>query len=174
MSRKASSRPSLEALYVEVRRLDQLAGSEVKRVDGLFTESKSATNNALVAQKDSTAAALAASEKAVNKAEDAQKVVNASQNEFRATLKDQAAMLMPRSETENLIRELRGLISAQGEVITGLRSRLDVGPPSLNALQARSDADVGRRAGAGDMQRLGFALAGLALAVAGYFAGKGG
>jgi hypothetical protein len=167
LTKQASSKASLEALYVEVRRLDELAKAEKDRVDGLFAEGKSSTNNALVAQKDSTAAALAASEKAVNKAEDAQKVVNTGQNEFRATLKDQAATLMPRSETENLIRELRGLISAQGEVITGLRSRLDIGPPSLGVLQARSDQNQGRMSGWNDVRLLAaivIAAAGLYLA----------
>jgi hypothetical protein len=174
VTKQASSKASLEALYVEVRRLDELAKSERDRVDGLFRTSETAVNAALVAQEKAVAAALAASEKAVNKAEAAQGNVNETQNEFRGSLKDQATTQMPRAEAEVTFRELRGLIAAQGEVITGLRSRLDVGPPSLTALQARSDADVGRRAGSTDMQRLVFAIAGLALAVAGYFAGKGG
>lgn len=168
MSRKASSRPSLEALYVEVRRLDELAKSERDRVDGLFRTSETAVNAALVAQEKAVAAALAASEKAVNKAEAAQGNVNETQNEFRGSLKDQATTQMPRAEAEVTFRELRGLIAAQDQVITGLRSRLDVGPPSLGALQARSDADLGRRAGSLDMRNLAFALFGAGIAAAGF------
>lgn len=59
------------------------------------------------ADKDALAIALTSADKATEKAETAQKVVNASQNEFRATLKDQAATLMPRSESEQVFKELR-------------------------------------------------------------------
>jgi hypothetical protein len=146
--------------------------AEIKRLDQLRASDQLATSTALTAAEKAVEAALTASDKAVTKSELAQKDVNATQNEFRGTLRDQAATFMPRAETESLIRELRGLINAQGEVISGLRSRLDTGPPSLGVLQARSDADAGRRAGALDMRNLIFAIGGLALAVAGYFAGK--
>ena len=142
---KAADKPSQEALYAEINRIDQLSVAESRRVDGLFNAQETAVNAALVAQEKAVAAALAASEKAVNKAEVAQANVNSTQNEFRGTLRDQARDLMPRIETENLIRELRNLMGAQNEVIAGLRSRLDVGPPSLTTLQARSDNDAGRR-----------------------------
>lgn len=45
-------------------------------------------------------AALASSEKSNDKAEAAQRAVNVTQNEFRQTLKDQAATLMPIKEAE--------------------------------------------------------------------------
>lgn len=48
-----------------------------------------------------------AAKEAVNKAETAQGHVNESQNEFRGTLRDQAATLMPRAESELVARELR-------------------------------------------------------------------
>jgi Flp pilus assembly protein TadB len=119
--------------------------AESRRVDGMFDAQETAVNAALVAQEKAVAAALAASEKAVNKAETAQGNVNETQNEFRGSLKDQAATQMPRAEAEVTFRELRGLITTQGELINTLRSRLDVGPPSLGVLQARSDNDAGRR-----------------------------
>ena len=63
-------------------------------------------------------------------------------------------------------RLLRAYLSAQvDELRRGLgdmRSRLDVGPPSLSTLQTRSDENVGRRAGAQDTQKLVFALIGAA------------
>ena len=155
MTRKAASRPALEALYVEVKRLDQLR-----------TADQLATSTALTAAEKAVAAALSASDKAVDKSEIAQKGVNETQNEFRGTLRDQAATFMPRAETESLVRELRGLISAQGEVIAGLRSRLDVGPPSLTTLQARSDNDAGRRVSTSQAWAYVIAAVGIAVAVA--------
>jgi methylase of polypeptide subunit release factors len=161
LTKQASSRASLEALYVEVKRLDQLR-----------TADQLATSTALTAAEKAVAAALSASEKAVDKAEITQKGINEGQNEFRATLRDQAATLMPRAETESLIRELRGLISAQTEVINGLRSRMDIGPPSLGVLQARSDQQQGRMTGWNDIRLLVLALAavgGFVLAFIGFF-----
>jgi hypothetical protein len=145
MTSKAGTQ-RLSTAYAEIKRLDELAKAERRRVDGLFKSSEVAVNAALVAQEKAVAAALAASEKAVNKAEIAQANVNENQNEFRGTLRDQALTLMPRAEAENLIRELRGLITAQAEVIAGLRSRLDIGPPSLATLQTRSDEQTGANA----------------------------
>lgn len=156
MTRKAASRPALEALYVEVKRLDQLR-----------TADQLATSTALTAAEKAVAAALSASDKAVDKSEIAQKGVNETQNEFRGTLRDQASTFMPRAETESLVRELRGLISAQAVEIGGLRSRLDVGPPSLAAIQARSDEQAGAaRQGQQDWARLA-AGAGVLIAGAG-------
>jgi len=48
------------------------------------------------------------------KAETAQLRVNATQNEFRGTLKDQAAELMPRAETALLVAGLQSQINALG------------------------------------------------------------
>ena len=154
---------SEKAVYAEIKRIDAVAVAEARRVDGLFEAQETAVNAALVAQEKAVAAALAASEKAVNKAEAAQGNVNTNQNEFRGSLKDQAATLMPRSEAESIFRELRGLISAQAEVIGDLRSRLDVGPPSLTTLQARSDNDAGRRGGIASSWAVLIAVVGLIL-----------
>lgn len=92
----SATKAELKALYAEIKRLDALRGAD-----------QLAVTAALNAAKEAVAAALAASEKAVNKAEINQSTVNAGQNEFRAALKDQAALLMPRAEVESLVRELR-------------------------------------------------------------------
>lgn len=52
----------------------------------------------VLAVKEVSSATSAASEKAISKAEDAQKELNIKNNEFRGQLKDQADVLMPRSE----------------------------------------------------------------------------
>lgn len=57
-----------------------------------------------VSDKEAIKIALEASDRAVNKAEEAQLRVNQTQNEFRGTLKDQNATMMPRKEVEQLIQ----------------------------------------------------------------------
>lgn len=57
--------------------------------------------------KEALKLALDASDRAVNKAEEAQLRVNVSQNEFRGALKDQATTLMPRAEYEVNHRSLQ-------------------------------------------------------------------
>jgi hypothetical protein len=52
------------------------------------------------AQERANAIALAAADKANSKSEENQRHINLTQNEFRGTLTDQAAQLMPRKEAE--------------------------------------------------------------------------
>jgi hypothetical protein len=155
-------------VWSEVRRIDELRQTDAhaarnlsnerdRRLDQRMDGQETAVAAALAAAEKAVTAALVASEKAVDKAEVAQKAVNETQNEFRGTLRDQATNFMPRNETENLIRELRGLIASQGETLSTLRSRIDVGPPSLSAIQARSDEQIGARRGALDTRTIIFA-----------------
>lgn len=90
-----------------------------KRLDERFEGQEKAVNAALAAAEKAVNAALESSEKAVTKAEIAQQRVNETQNEFRGTLRDQAADLMPRSETELLVKDLR----AQIETLRGSRQQ---------------------------------------------------
>ena len=78
--------------------------------------------NALRANdKEALAIALQAADKAKDKAEDAQRRVNETQNEFRGTLKDQAATLMPRAEAEGKFNSIqKQLDSIQRLVYIGL------------------------------------------------------
>ncbi len=138
---------------------------EVKRIDQLRAADQLAVAAALSAAEKAVAAALSASKEAVNKAEEAQLRTNVGQNEFRQQLKDQAGTLASLAELHAIETALREaderLLAAIGE----LRSRLDVGPPSLGVLQARSDNDVGRRAGALDTRTLAFAIVGVVVGV---------
>ena len=77
-----------------------------------FDDADKAVAAAFAASERGTTTALAATKEAISKAEAAQQRVNEGQNEFRATLKDQAATLMPRSETELLVKELRTQIAS--------------------------------------------------------------
>ena len=131
---------------------------EIKRLDQLRQAGDLAVAAALAAAEKAVNAALVASEKAIDKAEAAQLRVNETQNEFRGTLKDQAATLMPRAEAELLIDELR-------KATADLKSRLDVGPPSILALQKQADEGVGRRIGSIESRTLVFGVIGALVAV---------
>lgn len=63
-----------------------------------FKASEVAVGAAITAQKEQTTSSFAASEKAIVKAEEAQREYNVRSNEFRGQLDDQAKRLMPREE----------------------------------------------------------------------------
>jgi hypothetical protein len=168
----------VERIMAEIKRLDQLRDTEaaarelldverIRRLDQRIDSDQTAVAAALAAAEKAVAAALVAAEKAVDKAEIAQAKVNETQNEFRGTLRDQAALFMPRTETENLIRELRGLIGAQNTELSGLRSRVDVGPPSLATLQQTADFGRGRQAAGIDARSLLFSVIAAMVGIAG-------
>jgi hypothetical protein len=171
-----------QRVFAEVVRIDQLRASDAvssdklaeertRRLDQRMDGQETAVAAALAAAEKADTAALTAADKAVGKAEVAQAKVNETQNEFRGTLRDQAQAFMPRSETENLIRELRGLIAGHANTITELRSRLDVGPPSLATLQTRSDEGVGRKSGVLETRALIFAVVGTLVGIGGLLFG---
>lgn len=68
--------------------------------DSLREADKVAVQAALVAAEKAVDAALVSAERAVNKAEENQRGINKTQNEFRGALKDQAATLLPTKEAE--------------------------------------------------------------------------
>jgi len=144
--------------YAEIRRLDQLFESYAKAQSRLSEERDRRLDDQLQAQKEAVAVALSQAEKSSERAQQAQDKVNATQNEFRGSLNDYVKDLVTRRENEQVISEMRGLIAQNQAAVTDLRSRIDVGPPSLSTLQARSDENVGRRSGAVDARTLTFAV----------------
>jgi chromosome segregation ATPase len=140
-----------------------------RRLDERFESQEKAVNAALAAAEKAVNAALAAAEKAVDRAQTAQAKVNETQNEFRGSLADQNATtertMMPRSEAESLVRELRDQIGGLRTEQADLRSRIDVGPPTLPSLQARADQAQGQKIGQSAAVALGisvvFALVGM-------------
>jgi hypothetical protein len=70
-------------------------------IERILVERDKAVTAALAAAEKQTAAELKNQEKAVEKAEIALKEYKMSANEFRGTLKDQAATFMPRAEAES-------------------------------------------------------------------------
>ena len=84
-----SDAPSPNEILEKINALIALMDERDKRYQGIFA-----------AMKDRTELALAASEKAIIKAETATEKRFESVNEFRGSMKDQAALLMSRAEAE--------------------------------------------------------------------------
>jgi hypothetical protein len=76
-----------------------------------FTDSEKAAAVALTAVKDHTKSSFEASEKAIVKAEEAQKAYNTSHNDLARKMDEQSKATMPRSETEARFRALEEKIT---------------------------------------------------------------
>ena len=87
-----------ELLLVMLAAQAKVTEERDRRFEDKFKSQEAAVVAALSAQKDATLSAFMASEKAIVKAEDAQREYNARSNEFRGQLDDQAKLLMSRSE----------------------------------------------------------------------------
>ena len=75
------------------------------------------------AQKEAVAAALAAADRAVAKAESAAERRFEAQNEFRGTLSDQARMLMPRAEAEQALKTINDKIEVLSSRVNSREDR---------------------------------------------------
>ena len=82
---------------------------------------RTAVDAALTAAKEKTTDAFIASEKAIVKAEDAQREYNARSNEFRGQLDDQAKTLMPRFEADSKFRAQEDKVEALRKEVQSLR-----------------------------------------------------
>lgn len=107
-----------------------------------------------------------AAQAAVQKAEEAQQRVNEGQNEFRATLSDQANTLMPRKESEGRHDETSRQMRELRDEIGKIRTDLAVGPIGLDALQLNSARLAGSKEGSIAITRAIYSAAGLIIAVA--------
>ena len=90
-----------EMLDAADRRYAERFNEADKRYEQRFIAQQVAVQDALLAQEKSVSAALVAADRAVLKAEVSSEKRFDAVNEFRATLADQAATLMPRSEAES-------------------------------------------------------------------------
>ncbi len=88
------------------RAIDSMFEEKDLRYQQRFVAAELAVKDALVAQKEAVAAALAAADRGVTKAEVAAEKRFESVNEFRNTLKDQQAELMPRAEASVMFRAI--------------------------------------------------------------------
>jgi hypothetical protein len=107
-------RGEIENIRAVLGEREKLDDEREKRLNERFEAQEKAVVAAFAAAKESVTVALSAAEKAVEKAEASQLRVNMTQNEFRGTLADQNATvertMMPRAETELLVKDLRGRI----------------------------------------------------------------
>ena len=95
----------------ELKSIRDIVDERDRRYGSQFDASNQAVKDALVAQKELTAAAFTASKEAINKAEAASNTNDAKNNEFRSQLKDQAASFPTRIEMDNKIDGLASQIS---------------------------------------------------------------
>jgi hypothetical protein len=150
--------PSLRELTADLDGLRALIEAQLSAIHELLEErdkrytersedQKSAITSALAAAKEQTRAAFEASERAITKSEEAQSQYNVRSNEFRDQLRDQATLLMTRTESlamhrsaddkfvafvvthekihEGLLKEIAGLResrSASGGVFQGIHA----------------------------------------------------
>ena len=84
--------------------IERIVDERDRQYDMRFRAAEIAVQAALLAQKEAVANAFVASEKAIIKAEEAQRDYNQRSNEFRGQLDDQAKLLMPRVEVVGLFK----------------------------------------------------------------------
>jgi hypothetical protein len=139
-----------------------------------FKASETAVSAALAAQEKQTSASFIASDKAIIKAEEAQREYNIRSNEFRGQLDDQAKMLIPRSEASALLKaveekvystksELEGRLNA---FIASSEKNHDSAMKEIAGLRESRSSGQGLREGTKDVWGYLVAAGGLVLAAA--------
>jgi len=96
--------------------LSLLAASD-KRYEQRFEAQEKAIHAALMSVKEQTKNSFDASEKAIVKAEEAQKAYNQSHNDLARKMDDQSKATMPRTETESRFRSLEEKINELKEFV---------------------------------------------------------
>ena len=113
-----------------------------RRYEERFKAQEAAVTVALSSMEKITAATFASSEKAIDKAEAAQKDKNEMSNEFRGQLRDQADRFMPRLEAESKQNAMDDKIDALREEVARLREyRSQMGGRDHQQEAARSQSN---------------------------------
>jgi hypothetical protein len=116
------------SLALVLSRLDALK-EVVDERDRLYKERdearRTAVDAALAAVKENTKASFEASEKAIVKAEEAQKAYNTSHNDLARKMDDQNKATMPRLETEARFRNIEEKIAASAGAMLGSKGVKD-------------------------------------------------
>ncbi len=132
---------SLCALGIRVSSLRELLDERNIRYEAAFQAAKEAVASALTATKELTAASFAAAEKAILKAEEAQKSYNERSNEFRATLDDQNKRSISRVEFDNAVISIQTQIADHKE--SDVRTHLEVNK-QISELRETRSTNMGR------------------------------
>jgi hypothetical protein len=133
-----------ELLQVKHDALVQIVDERDRLYDVRFRAAEAAVGAALAAQEKGTNAAFNASEKAISKAEDAQREYNIRSNEFRGQLDDQAKTLMPRPETTSLFQNVDDKINT---VRSELNSRIEALIKDIASLRESRSESGGKSLG---------------------------
>lgn len=109
-----------ELMNVEIRSVREVMTERDKRYDGQFKSAETAVASALAAAEKQTMAAFLSSEKAIVKAEEAQKSYNATHNELSRKMDDQYKVMMPRVESEKMFdrfkEDIQSLRESRSEI----------------------------------------------------------
>jgi hypothetical protein len=98
-----------------------IAGND-KRYEERFAASQKALELGLAGQKSEISAALAAADRAVQKAEIATEKRFEAVNEFRGALDNQQRTLIPRSEVDVMVKGLEEKIGSITKILDGIQS----------------------------------------------------
>jgi chromosome segregation ATPase len=134
-----ANRPDLKELVSHLDDLKELMEEKVASLAQVADERDRRYEERFKAMDEKTSLALTASEKAVSKAEMATEKRFDSVNEFRGSLKDQAATLMPREEADAKFKALESKIDEMKKEIVGLREFRSEGGGKAHAHQAALD-----------------------------------
>lgn len=110
--------------------------SEFEGFKELMTERDRRYEQRFEAMDEKTSLALTSSEKAVAKAEIATEKRFDSVNEFRGTLSDQAANLLPRREADAKFSSFEGKLEDMKKEVAGLRESRSLGTGTGEGLKA--------------------------------------
>lgn len=112
--------------------LERIIDERDRRYEDRFKAQETAVYAALSANRELTNAAFASSEKAIVKAEDAQRDYNQRSNEFRGQLDDQAKRLISREEVGIRFASVEDKIETRA---TSIEEKIDEVKRDINALR---------------------------------------
>lgn len=131
----------LHSLIAEFKSFRELMAERDVRYMGMFTAGDKAVSAALAAAKEQTRDAFNSSEKAIVKAEEAQKSYNASHNDLARKMDEQNKATMPRMEIDSRFKNLEeklalltGSFSAGSGAQAGAREAKDDGRANISIL----------------------------------------
>jgi len=131
---------TLREVDLRLAGLRDLFDERDRRYEERAKASGTAVDAALASVKEQTRANFEASEKAIVKAENAQREYNVRSNEFRGQLDDQAKRLISRTEVDSIVKNLEEKIGRLDTDIRGLRESRGAGAGANDAAKSQRDS----------------------------------
>lgn len=94
--------------------------------DKLFETSEKNVDKALASQKELSQIVQAASDKAITKAEEAQKTYNVGHNDLARKMEDQYKQMLPRTEADSREKNTEEKLEAHRKEFVNINQRLDL------------------------------------------------